>query len=107
MHAHTQDYEKNKKSFLPHNYVVCSSRLVPAHICRLPEGKRYQHAVLHPLTANAALPNYPSTAETLSKLSWRDHKRGRKGIHLTENGSNKRHVILMGVNARAHYQMPV
>ena len=44
---------------------------------------------------------------TLSKLSWRDRKRGRKGIHLTENGSNKRHVILMGVNARAHYQMPV
>ena len=44
---------------------------------------------------------------TLSKLSWRDRKRGRKGIHLTENGSNKRHVILMGVNARAQYQMPV
>ena len=44
---------------------------------------------------------------SLSKLSWRDRKRGRKGIHLTENGSNKRHVILMGVNARAHYQVPV
>ena len=44
---------------------------------------------------------------TLSKLSWRDRIRGRKGIHLTENGSNKRHVILMGVNARAHYQMTV
>ena len=42
-----------------------------------------------------------------SKLSWHDRKRGRKGIHLTENGSNKRHVILMGVNTRAHYQMPV
>ena len=41
---------------------------------------------------------------SLSKLSWRDHKRGRKGIHLKESGSNKRHVILMGVNARAHYQ---
>ena len=41
---------------------------------------------------------------SLSKLSWHDRKRGRKGIHLTENGSNKRHVILMGVNARAHYQ---
>ena len=40
-------------------------------------------------------------------LSWRDRKRGRKGIHLTKNGSNKRHVILMGVNARTHYQMPV
>ena len=44
---------------------------------------------------------------TLSKLSWRDCKRSRKGIHLTENRSNKRHVILMGVNARANYQMPV
>ena len=44
---------------------------------------------------------------TMSKLSWRDRIRGRKGIHLTENGSNKRHVILMGVNARAHYQMTV
>ena len=48
-----------------------------------------------------------NTINTLSKLSWRDRKRGRKGIHLTENGSNKCHVILIGVNARAHYQMPV
>ena len=45
--------------------------------------------------------------KSLSKLSWRDCKRGRKGIHVTKNGSNKRHVISMGVNARAHYQMPV
>ena len=32
----------------------------------------------------------------LSKLSWRDHKSGRKAIHLTENGSIKRHVIFDG-----------
>ena len=31
----------------------------------------------------------------------------QKGIDLTENGSNKRHVILMDINAYAHYQMPV
>ena len=44
---------------------------------------------------------------SLSKLSWRDRKHGRKGIHLTENRNNKRHVILMGMNTHAHYQMPV
>ena len=39
---------------------------------------------------------------SLSKLSWRDRKHGRKGIHLMKNGSNKRHVIMMGVNALPH-----
>ena len=34
---------------------------------------------------------------SLSKLSWRDRKRVGKGIHLTENGSNNRHVTLMGM----------
>ena len=45
---------------------------------------------------------------SLSKLSWRNCKSlKKKGIHLTENGSNKRHVILMGMNAHTNYQMPV
>ena len=51
--------------------------------------------------------NIMQISYSLFKLSWRDRERGRKLIHLTENGSNKRHVILMGVNARRHYQMPV
>ena len=50
---------------------------------------------------------YVSLPYSLSKLSWHDRKRCGKGIHLMENGSNKRHVILMGMNARVHYQMPV
>ena len=44
---------------------------------------------------------------SLSKMSWSNCKSGRKGIHLTENRSNKLHEILMGVNACTHYQMPV
>ena len=30
---------------------------------------------------------------SLSMLSWRGRKTGKIGIHLTENGSNQRHVI--------------
>ena len=31
-----------------------------------------------------------------STLSWRDRKTDKVGIHLTENGSNQRHVIFDG-----------
>ena len=33
---------------------------------------------------------------TLSTLSWRGRKTDKIGIHLTENGSNQRHVIFDG-----------
>ena len=33
---------------------------------------------------------------SLSTLSWRGRKTGKIGIHLTENGSNQRHVIFDG-----------
>ena len=32
----------------------------------------------------------------LSTLSWHGHKTGKIGLHLTENGSNQRHVIFDG-----------
>ena len=37
----------------------------------------------------------------------RERKHGRKGIHFMKNGNNKCHVILMGMNVRVHYHMPV
>ena len=36
------------------------------------------------------------TTYSLSMLSWRGRKTGKIGIHLTENGSNQRHVIFDG-----------
>ena len=37
-----------------------------------------------------------ASTRRLSTLSWRGRKTGKIGIHLTENGSNQRHVIFDG-----------
>ena len=41
-------------------------------------------------------PHFEVHCYSLSTLSWRGRKTGKIGIHLTENGSNQRHVIFDG-----------
>ena len=43
-----------------------------------------------------SLPKGSVLSYSLSTLSWRGRKTDKIGIHLTENGSNQRHVIFDG-----------
>ena len=57
-------------------------------------GKSLWHAI--PCSLQSQKDRREEYSSSLSTLSWRGRKTGKIGIHLTENGSNQRHVILDG-----------